>query len=250
MRNTRVRDLVAAERIRLLSLRSTRYFLACSLLIAVAAACLLSAKLNIRPADRASYPSLDNAFNAGTGGLLMTIAACFGAAIMTGEYSSGLIRTTFTASPARGRVMLAKALALAAVAGIAGAAVTVAVVLASGVILSSGHYAAPLSQPGGLRAAAAFTLLMPLGAVTGLSFGAMARRPVIAVAAVVIVLALLPGLAGPTARHLTAYGAWSVLAGQPDPGTQVSAGAAWLALCCWPAIAFTLATVFVRRRDV
>ena len=34
---------------------------------------------------------------------------CGGAAIMTGEYSSGLIRVTFTASPERGRVMLAKA---------------------------------------------------------------------------------------------------------------------------------------------
>jgi hypothetical protein len=68
-----VRDLIAAERIRLLSLRATHYFLTLSLLIAVAAACLLSAKLNIRPMDRASYPSLHNVFNADIGGLLMTI---------------------------------------------------------------------------------------------------------------------------------------------------------------------------------
>jgi hypothetical protein len=250
MRSPRVRDLIAAERIRLLSLRPTHYFLACSVLIAVAGACLLSAKLDIRPVDRASYPSLDDVFNADTGGLLMTIAGCFGAAIMSGEYSCGLIRMTFTASPARGRVMLAKALALGAVATIASAAATAAAILASQVILSSGHYAAPLSQPGGLRAAAAFTLLMPLGAVTGLAFGALLRRPVVAVAAAATVLALLPGLAGPTARHLTAYGAWSVLASQPDTGTPVSAGVSWLALCCWPAIAFTLAAVLVRRRDV
>jgi ABC-2 family transporter protein len=185
-----------AERIRLLSLRSTHCFLACSVLIAVAAACLLSAKLNIQPVDRASYPSLDDAFNADTGGLLMTIAACFGASIMTGEYSSGLIRVTFTASPARERVMLAKTLALAAVAGIAGTVATAAAVLASQVILSSGHYAGPFSQPGGLRAAATFTLLMSLGAITGLAFGAVLRRPVIAVA-VVAVLTLLPSLVTP-----------------------------------------------------
>ena len=250
MRSPRVRDLIAAERIRLLSLRSTRYFLACSLLIAVAAACLLSAKLNIRPAYRASYPSLDNALNADTGGLLMTIAACFGAAIMTGEYSSGLIRTTFTASPARGRVMLAKALALAAIAGIAGAVATAAAVLASQVILSPGHYAAPLSQPGGLRAAFAFTLLMPLGGITGLAFGAVLRRPVIAVLAVVSVLILLPGLVAPAARGMTVYGAWSVLASQQDPGTPASVATSWLVLCGWPAIVFTLATVLVQRRDV
>jgi hypothetical protein len=124
MSSPRPRDLIAAERIRLLSLRSTYIFLACSLLIAVAAACLLSAKLNIRPVDRASYPSLNDAFNEDTGSLLMAIAACFGASAITGEYFSGLVRTTFTAIPARGRVMLAKALALAAVAGIAGAVAT------------------------------------------------------------------------------------------------------------------------------
>ena len=58
---------------------------------------------------------------------------------------------------------------------------------------------------------------MPLGAITGLAFGSVLRRPVTAVLAVVAVLALLPGLAGPAARHLTMYGAWSVLASQPVP---------------------------------
>ena len=250
MRSPRLGDLIAAERIRLLSLRSTHYFLACSVLIAVVAACLLSAKLNIRPVDRASYPSLNDAFNAYTGGLLMTVAACFGASIMTGEYSSGLIRVTFTASPARGRVMLAKTLALAAVAGIAGAVATAVVVLASQIILFPGHYAGPFNQPGGLRAAAAFTLLMPLGAITGLAFGAVLRRPVIAILAVVAVLTLLPSLVTPTGRGMTVYGAWSILASQQDPGTPASIPVSWLVLCGWPAIAFTLATVLLQRRDL
>jgi ABC-type transport system involved in multi-copper enzyme maturation permease subunit len=250
MRSPRLGDLIAAERIRLLSLRSTHYFLACSVVIAVAGACLLSAKLNIRPVDRASFPSLDDAFNADTGGLLMTIAACFGASIMTGEYSSGLIRVTFTASPARGRVMLAKTLALAAVAGIASAVATAAVVLASQVILSSGHYAGPFSQTGRLRAAAAFALLMPLGAITGLAVGAVLRRPVIAVLAVVAVLTLLPSLITPTGRGMTVYGAWSILASQQDPGTPASAAISWLVHCGWPAIWLTLATILVQRHDV
>ncbi|MGH3165402.1 MAG: hypothetical protein ACRDN0_05850 [Trebonia sp.] len=249
-----MRDLIAAERIRLLSLRSTHIFLACSFVIAVAAACLLCAKLNIRPEDRASFPSADDAFSADTGGLLMAIAGCFGAATMTGEYSSGLIRTMFTAVPARGRSMLARAVTLAALAGIAGAAATIAVITASQVILAPGHYPALLSQPHGLRAAIAFTLLMPLGAVTGVAFGALLRSAVAAVTAVVAVLALLPGLLsgllGPAARDLTAYGAWSVLSGQQASGTSASAALSWLILCGWPAIAFMLAAVVVQRRDV
>jgi hypothetical protein len=76
-------DLIAAERIRLLSLRSSYLFLAGPLLIAVAAAWLLGAKLNIRPEYRASYPSLDDAFNSDTGSLLMTVAAVTGAAATT-----------------------------------------------------------------------------------------------------------------------------------------------------------------------
>jgi ABC-type transport system involved in multi-copper enzyme maturation permease subunit len=248
--SVRLRDLIAAERIKLLSLRSTHIFLACAFLVAVAAACLLMAKANVRPAYRASYPSLNDAFNADTGSLLMAIAACLGATAMTGEYSSGLIRTTFTAVPARGRVMLAKALVLAAIAGIAGAAATAAVILASQAILSPERYAPLLSEPGAWRAATAFTLLMPLGAVTGLGLGTLLRRPVTAVVTVIVVLTLLPGLAGPAFRGLTAYGAWSVLASQPTPGTPAFAAVSWLVFGGWPLIAFTLAIVLIRNSDM
>lgn len=247
--SVRLRDLIAAERIKLLSLRSTHIFLVSAFLVAVAAACLLMAKANIRPAYRTSYRSLNDGFNADTGSLLMAIAACFGATAVTGEYSSGLIRTTFTAAPSRGRVMLAKVIVLAATVGIAGAAATAAVILASQVILPPGRYAPLLSEPGALRAAAAFTLLMPLGAVTGLALGALLRRPVTAVVTVVAVLTFLPGLAGPAIRGLTAYGAWSVLAGQPAPGTPAFAAVSWLVLGGWPVITFMLATVLVRHRD-
>ena len=83
--SARLRDLVAGERIRLLSLRSTHAFLGCAFVVAVAAAWLLCAKLDIRPEDRASYRSVNDAFNSDTGSLLMTIAGCFGAASATGE---------------------------------------------------------------------------------------------------------------------------------------------------------------------
>jgi hypothetical protein len=94
--------------------------------------------------------------------------------------------------------MLAKVLVLAAIAGITGAAATVAVILASQVILSPERYAPLLSEPGAWRAATAFTLLVPLGAVTGREIGTLLRRPVTAVVTVVAVLTLLPGLARST----------------------------------------------------
>jgi ABC-2 type transport system permease protein len=252
--SARLRDLVAGERIRLLSLRSTYAFLGCAFVVAVAAAWLLCAKLDIRPEYRASYRSVRDAFNADTGSLLMTIAGCFGAASATGEYASGLIRTVFMATPARGRVLLAKALALTAATAIAGTVATTGVVVVSQGVLAPGHYASALGEPGGWTAAVAFTLLMPLGAITGLALGTMLRRPASAVAAVVIVLTLLPGLlsglAGPTARDLTAYGAWSVLAGQQDPGGSASVGLSWLVLAAWPVVAGALAVLAVQQRDV
>lgn len=252
--SVRLRDLVAAERIRLFSLRSTYASLGCAFVIAVAAAYLLCAKLNIRPEYRGSYPSLEDAFNSDTGSLLMAIAGCFGAASVTGEYTSGLIRTTFVAVPARGRVLLAKALALAAATAVAGATATIGVILASQAVLTGSHYPSPLNQPGGWIAAIAFTLLMPVGAITGAALGALFKRPVIAVAAVIIVFVLLPGLlkglSGPAARELTAYGAWTVLARQQDPGAPASTGLSWLVLAAWPTVAATFAVVVVRRRDV
>lgn len=252
--SARLRDLVASERIRLLSLRSTPAFLGCTFVVAVAAAWLLCAKLGIRPEYRASYRSVNDVFNADTGSLLMTIAGCFGAASAAGEYGSGMIRTVFTATPARGHVLLAKALVLTAATASAGAVATAGVIVVSQGVLAPGHYPSALSEPGGWTAAVAFTLLMPLGAITGLALGTLLRRPVSAVAAVVIVLTLLPGLlsgvAGPTTRELTAYGAWSVLAGQQHPGTAASAGLSWLVLATWPMVAFALAVLAVQQRDV
>ena len=49
---------------------------------------------------------------------LIVLAAMF----VTGEYRRGLIRTTLTASPRRGRVLIAKAVVIAAVAFVVGAA--------------------------------------------------------------------------------------------------------------------------------
>lgn len=55
--------------------------------------------------------------------LLALAAGAIGAVSVTGEYGSGLIRTTFTAVPARRSVMAAKAIVLTAVMTVFGAVV-------------------------------------------------------------------------------------------------------------------------------
>src|SRR5206468_5002023 len=64
---------------------------------------------------------------AGTFAALIAVVV-IGVMFITAEYRRGMIRTTFTASPRRGRVLAAKAIVLAAVtfaAGLVAAAVTI-----------------------------------------------------------------------------------------------------------------------------
>jgi hypothetical protein len=75
---------------------------------------------------------------------------------MTAEYRRGVIRLTFTASPARGRVLAAKAVVIGAVTFIAGlAGTTAALVLGEQLLRSSGNFILPVSTLTEVRAVAA-----------------------------------------------------------------------------------------------
>lgn len=256
------RDLVAAERIKLLSLRAT--YVTAGIAIAVACACafLLSAHVRLSPIGRASFDPLYEEFNAGIWGSLMVVAACAGAVTMTDEYSSALIRTTLTAVPARGRLMAAKAVALALVTGTLGAVVT-AVVYGTSRLALAASGDSPTAAGGALiRDVAATLVALPIAALIGLAIGTVIRHPALASLTAVVLLAIVPSLVSTNDSGIQAmvsnampYHAWIALAGQTganafalqQPPSVVSA-CVWLAL--WPCVMLTLATLSLRRQDV
>ena len=117
-----------------------------------------------------------------------------GALFITAEYRRGMIRTTFAASPRRGRVLAAKAIVIGLVtfaAGLAGAAVALPIAenkLHSGGWASSVYPVWSLTSCRGLQIVVGTAGLLAAAAILALSAGAVLRRSAGAIAAVVVLL--------------------------------------------------------------
>lgn len=191
----------------------------------------------------------------------MIVAGSVGALAVFGEYTTGLIRTTFAAVPARRAVMSAKAIVMAAVMLVLGTAVAGASFGATQAILRD-HHGMSLGDPGALRAVVASALLAPLCALVGMALGALVRHAAGTVVAVVGVLLLLPSLfLGETYRWAKEIGnampltAWRALVENParDYGAEkypVSVTEAWTVFGAWSLVAVVVAVAVVHRRDV
>ncbi|MFI0356383.1 hypothetical protein [Actinomadura sp. 9N407] len=277
---TRVRfgDLLAAEWIKLRSLRSTSAAFVIGALVSIGI-CANSARSNVHlikgssnPDQRTAIDPMNAAFVPEAFQILMVVAAAVGAATLFGEYGSGMIRTTFAAVPARRSVVAAKV------------AVVVAVTLAYGTIVGAMSFGVtqaiydqvsiglPFGAPGTLRAIAGSALLAPLSAVVGMTLAALIRHSAGTIVAIVGVLVLLPRLfTGDTYRWVKEIGnampfsAWTALVENPARSLSpegadgpmrwvskypVTITEAWIVFTAWAIVAVAVAVTAVHRRDV
>jgi ABC-type transport system involved in multi-copper enzyme maturation permease subunit len=199
-------------------------------------------------------------------------AVVIGVMFITAEYRRGLIRTTFTASPRRGRVLAAKALVLAAVtfaAGLVAAAVTIP--LGEHLLHENGNPIPPVSALTWLQVVAGTAALLAVSAVLGLAVGTLLRRSAGAVTAVIVgivlpyLLATVPGILPVGAEQwllrvtpAAGFAVQGTLTQYPQvntvytPGTGYFPLAPWAGfavLCAWAAAALVLALFLLRRRD-
>jgi len=261
------RDLVAAEWIKLRSQRSTPWTFAFTALVVIGSA-VMAAR-----ADYANFPSyspaeqqlhgfsLSDAFPLVGCLTLMVVAASTGAAAIVSEYSSGLIRTTTVAVPARGAVVLAKAVVTAAVWALVGAITSTASFAVSQAILDGRHAAVSISDPGALPALLAATLLAPVCALIGLGLGVLIRHSIATTVTAIVTLVMLPQFFS-TQRRLTAeihhamvLSAWQRLTQAYGPPQYASSLytpfiESWIVYAVWPLVALVLALIVVRCRDV
>jgi ABC-2 type transport system permease protein len=263
----RFRDLVAAEWIKLRSQRSTPWTLAVTALVVIGSAVVAA------HADYANFPhyspaeqhdhgfSLSDAFPLVGYLTLMVVAASTGAATVVSEYSSGLIRTTTVAVPARGPVVLAKAVVIATVWTLASAIASTGSFAASQAILNGRHAGVSITYPGAFTALLGATLLAPVCALIGLGLGVLIRHSIATTVTAIVTLVMLPTFFS-TQRRLTAdihhamvLSAWQRLTEAYGPPQAVPAlypplGEAWIAYTAWPLVTLVLAVIVVRRRDV
>ncbi|MFC8696560.1 ABC transporter permease subunit [Streptomyces parvus] len=184
------------------------------------------------------------------------LAAVVGALVVTGEYSSGTIRTTFAARPRRSTVIAAKAALVAGVMYVLALASCTLAYLVGDALLPEGRYAQGEPLPALFGIAASFAV----AAVLGLAVGTLVRHSAGAVTTVIGLL-LLPSLFGPLFGDAERWIAGLSPTAALEKLTQTSdaASEAVGSLGPWPSLllvagyttALTLgALVLLRRRDV
>ena len=116
-----------------------------------------------------------------------------GVLAFSSEYSTGLIRTTFSAAPRRRAVLAAKAVVLGAVTLAVGELVAFASFFLVQAVLAGHHHGVCLSRPGVPGAVLAAGLLLCVCTLLGLALGSIIRHTAGGIAATIAVI-LLPGI--------------------------------------------------------
>ncbi len=188
-------DVLAAEWLKIRTARYARYvlgvFAAFTALMPLLAWYFVTTWDSLTPAARA-HAAL-GPLPEFLGWIASLCMAVFGALAITSEYSSGMIRTTFTAMPRRRTVFAAKGAIVAVVTfGVTSAALVATLV--SGAIIVGGRPIAdqtPLN-PSGFALVAATAVAVTAFALIGLGLGAVTRSAVASVVGLTLLWYVVP----------------------------------------------------------
>jgi ABC-2 type transport system permease protein len=257
------RATLASELTKLTAMRSTRITLVVGLLLSVVLSAVVCIVIGVtwddaKPEDRAAFNPVDDTL-AGT--LVWAIVfAVLGVRAVAGEYASGMMRLTLTATPRRGRVLAAKTVIVTAITLVVGAVATLAMLATGQVIFSSyGLETADLGSSRAWEMILGVIVLNPLFPVIGVALAAMLRSTAGAITAILALL-FLPAILGPLMPSFVEQEVFIYLPGAAaeaiTPGTgdgesvhQLSAAAAIPVLVGWIAVFLGAAYALLTRRD-
>ncbi|MFE7570986.1 ABC transporter permease [Streptomyces sp. NPDC057539] len=256
----RFRDLVASEWIKIRSLRSTPWALAFIILFVIGSGAMATRADKAAGSEPGSFLAYDAFPSAGYMTLIL-VAGSMGALTVVSEYNSGLIRTTTVAVPARGAVVLAKAVVTAVLWTAVGTAASIGSFLVSQAILDGHDASVPITHSDVLRPLVASALLAPVCALVGLGLGVLLRHAAGTMLTSVFTLLMLPTMFSESNRwsadvkHTMVSAAWTrlVQTWEPDPrslGYTATLPGSWIVYALWALVAVALAVVVVRHRDV
>jgi hypothetical protein len=204
--------------------------------------------------DRAGFDAID----ASIGGyhLAQLAIGVLGVLVITGEYSTGMIRSTFAAVPKRLPVLWAKALVFGGVVLSTMLVSTLIAFFASQPILTQHHVDTTLGAPGSARALVGNALFLTATGLLGLALGALVRNTAGGITVFAGVFFVLPGLAAILPHswgdaidpYLPLSAGTQVLAVHTDPA-QLAPWTGFLLFCGYVVLAFAAAAVLLRRRD-
>jgi len=184
----------------------------------------------------------------------------FGVLAMTGEYSTGSIRTTLIATPQRRSILGAKAIVAGAATMVVGTVSSFLAFFVGQAILTSKGLEAHLGDPGAARSVIGAALYLTVLVLISLGLGTLLRSAAGAIATVVALVFVLPGLANalPTAWQNAIVPYFSSYAGEaiigptrfaPSGPHLLAPGPGFAVACAYAAVALTGAALTLSRRD-
>lgn len=198
---------------------------------------------------------------------LVIVAALF----ITAEFRRGLIRTTLAACPRPGRVLAAKTVVVAGLGFTAGSlGATVAILAGRHIVNAHGIYMVPVTTPTVLRVEIGTGVLSAAMAVLALAVGTVLRSGAAAITLVIVatvvpyLLAVSPGLPTAAAQWLlrvTPAAGFAIRQSlprfaqvdstyiPPDGYFPLAPWAGLAVLCGYCVVAFTVASLLLRRRE-
>ncbi len=257
--DSRLRATARSEWIKFRSVRSGPFALLATAAIMLVGAWLLGASNSgsyaaLSPADKAAFDPVWTVLQGIE--LAQLFVGALGVMTVTGEYTSGLIRGTFVATPQRVQVLAMKALVFAVVVwGCCTVLSFAAFFVGQGVLSPAKHVG--IGDPGVLTAVFGGGLYLALAGLLGLFIGVLVRRTPAALAALFGLLVVLPIV------FIQIPGRISALLGEYLPrnageqGVHLLQGSAYTlgpwqglgVLAAWVAAAALAAFALIRRRD-
>ena len=249
---------IESEWVKLRTLRSTAFTLLAAIVGMAGIGLLIAAVTNanwshMHPDELASFDPIGRSL-AGVNIAQLAIGV-LGVLLVTGEYGTGMIRSTFAAIPTRLPVIWAKSSVYAVI--------TLALMVPSAFIAFLGGQAllgshgVSLSATHAVRSVFGVALYLTVIGILAVAIGFIVRSTAGGISALFGLLLVLPGLSNllPTSwqtnvvPYLPSRAGGALYDLHPDPGTL----APWTGfgvLCLWTVAALAIAAVLVRRRDV
>ena len=257
--------VAVSEWTKLRTLRSTRYALLAGVAMTIGFA-IIPALVNasrwstMSAADRAGFHPLETSLIGVT--IAQLAIGVLGVLVISGEYSTGMIRSTFAAVPKRLPVLWAKAGVFGLVTLVLALPSTLIAFFSAQAILRghslNGHdIALSFSDPGVARAVIGGALYLTLIGLLGLGLGAILRNTAGGISALAAILFVLPPLTsvlpaswGDAISPYLPSNAGTAIMQTGHPANTLAPWTGLGLLAGYTAVAIALAAIQLRRRDV
>lgn len=252
-------DLLAAEWIKFRSVQSTYWALVCAAVPSILVGILIAQNVRSDWANLVTHPDFHfDALASSFDGFEFSqlVMGVLGVLVISSEYSSGLIRATFAATPQRRAVLAAKTVMIGAVTLLSGEILAFAAFFPVQGIMHGVGAGVSIGSPEALRAVLVAGFYLAVLALIGLAFGVLLRHTAGAICAVFALVFILPGVVSAFPApwndrigRLLPTDCLGQLISQHPHTNDLSRPWSFVVIVAYPVVLLAVANYVLRRRD-